>query len=315
MNRREFLGIVGVGGLANLNLPDFGANFGSNLGTPGRPGTSLAGAVGSQSAASKSFGSGHFGEWITDQFGLPAYRYTCNQITDPKAVSPTHKIWRGATDQTHQVGNDRIVAAVSNFGYLQVRQDEGSPKFLNDYFPEQSRFGAGIGFLTDGSEVLSTFYSGKSDETFERIQGEGYFRKTVSGKRYAVDQVIFAPFGDDPVLISAVTVTNHGSQAADLRWVEYWGCQNHQFSFRSWMQAELLHKENAPELRREFADRFSHEFRELPNHAGLLESQKFQGRSAQDLARWEEVQAALKKNPRDSTAARCRIRRPRPWKI
>ena len=293
MNRREFLGIVGVGGLANLNLPDFGAS----LGVPTHAGSSSAAAAASQPAMSKPFGSGHFGEWITDQFGLPAYRYTCNQITDPKAVSPTHKIWRGATDQTHQVGNDRIIAAVSNFGYVQVRQDEGSPKFLNDYFPEQSHFGAGVGFLTDGNDVLSTFYSGKSEQTFDRIQGEGYFRKTVTAKKYAVDQVIFAPFGDDPVLISAVTITNRDSQPADVRWVEYWGCQNHQFSFRSWMQAELLHKENAPELRREFADRFSHEFRELPNRAGLIESQKFQGRSAQDLARWEEVQAALKKNP------------------
>ena len=108
MNRREFLGIVGVGGLANLNLPDFGAS----LGVPTHAGSSSAAAAASPSAMSKPFGSGHFGEWITDQFGLPAYRYTCDQITDPKAVSPTHKIWRGATDQTHQVGNDRIIAAI-----------------------------------------------------------------------------------------------------------------------------------------------------------------------------------------------------------
>ena len=171
MNRREFLGMVGVGGLSGLNLANFDSKPGSEM--PALPATP------SQTASSKPYGSGYFGEWITDHFGLPAYRYTCNQVTDPKAVSPTHKQWRGATDQTHQVGNDRIIAAVSNFGYVQVRQDEGSPKFLNDYFPEHSHFGGGIGFLTDGNEILSTYYSGQA-ESFERILGEGYFRKSVT---------------------------------------------------------------------------------------------------------------------------------------
>ena len=44
-----------------------------------------------------------------------------------------------------------MVAVASNFGYVQVRQDEGSPKFLNDHAPELNRYGAGIGYLTDGS--------------------------------------------------------------------------------------------------------------------------------------------------------------------
>jgi hypothetical protein len=233
---------------------------------------------------------------ITDQFGLPAYRYTCNQVTDPKAVSPVHKQWRGPTDHTHQVGNDRVIAAVSNYGYVQVRQDEGSPKFLNDYFPEHSRFGGGIGFLTDANEVLGTFYPGHS-ESFARIMGEGYFRKTVSGRQYAVDPVIFAPFGDDPVLISSVTVTNHGDQEANLRWVEYWGCHSYQFSYRSWMQADVLHSGNAAELRRQFGGRFAHEIRVMPNCTGLIESQKFLGRAPTDTQSWEHVQASLRKDP------------------
>ena len=213
MKRREFLGIVGVGAFHKLALPKFGAAQQSTAsaiaaGVPSIP-------SGEQAGESKPYGSGHFGEWITDQFGLPAYRYTCNQVTDPKAVTPVHKQWRGPTDHTHQVGNDRVIAAVSNFGYVQVRQDEGSPKFLNDYSPEHAHFGAGIGFLTDGEQVLSTYYPGHG-ESFERIMGEGYFRKTVRGQKYAIDQVIYAPFGDDPVLISAVTVTNHDNQGANL---------------------------------------------------------------------------------------------------
>jgi Glycosyl hydrolase 36 superfamily, catalytic domain/Glycosyltransferase family 36 len=286
MKRREFLGIVGLGAFHELALPKFDTAY--------RIGPSRI-ASEAQASESKPYGSGHFGEWITDQFGLPAYRYTCNQVTDPKAVSPVHKQWRGPTDHTHQVGNDRLIAAVSNYGYVQVRQDEGTPKFLNDYFPEHAHFGGGIGFLTDGSQVLSTYYPGHG-ESFERIMGEGYFRKTVRGRQYAVDQVIFAPFGDDPVLVSAVTVTNRGDQEASLRWVEYWGCHNYQFSYRSWMQADVLHSGNAAELRRQFGARFAHQFRVIANRAGLIETQKFLGPAPEDTQSWEQAQASLTKN-------------------
>jgi hypothetical protein len=287
MDRRKFLGIMGIGSLSKFALPSFSAAF---------PANSSSSVSRPNLASSKTFGSGYFGDWITDQFGLPAYRYSCDQITDPKAVSPTHKQWRGSTDQTHQVGNDRLVAAVSNFGYLQVRQDEGSPKFLNDYLPERGHFGGGIGFLTDGNEILSTYYPGNG-KSFDRTFGEGYFRKAVKGNQFAVNQVIFAPFGDDPVLVSSVTITNHGSPAADLRWVEYWGCQNYQFSFRAWMQGNLQPGVHVADLRRKFADRFAHEFRAMPNGAGLVESQKFLGRSPEDIQLWDQVQAALKKDP------------------
>jgi Glycosyl hydrolase 36 superfamily, catalytic domain len=287
MNRRQFLSLAGMGAFSKIGLPKF-----ATAARPEPPGLTAV----AQASKSKAYGSGYFGEWITDQFGLPAYRYTCDQVSDPKALSPTHKQWRGATDQTHQVGNDRLIAAVSNFGYVQVRQDEGSPKFLNDYSPEHGRFGGGIGFLTDGSQILSTYYSGHG-AYFERILGEGYFRKTVTGKQYAVDQVIFAPFGDDPVLISAVTVENHGGSEADLRWVEYWGCHNYQFSFRSWMEANALRTHHATDLRREFGGRFAHEFGLIANGAGLVESQRFLGRSPEDDALWEQVQASLKNDP------------------
>ena len=256
-----------------------------------------AGSPKMRSRDSKAYGSGHFGAWITDEHGLPAYRYTCDQTRDPKAHSPVHTRWRSSTDHTHQVGNDRLVAAVSNYGYLQVRQDEGSPKFLNDYCPDRGLYGAGLGFLTDGTHVLSTFYHGGAEQ-FERIMGEGYFRKTVRANDYEVDQVLFAPFGDDPVLISEVHITHHGPSPARLRWVEYWGCQNYQFSYRSGMQAAMGGgKVNSTELRRQFASRFAHQFTALPMGRGLAESQHFLGRTAEDEQSWDKVKAFLKANP------------------
>ena len=229
MERRKFLELAGVGLSSALVWPRLAAATGIS-----------SSAVNADRARPTGipFGSGHFGDWFDDEFGLPAYRYTCDQITDPKAITPVHPEWRAPTDHTHQVGNNRLVAAVSNYGYVQVRQDEGSPKFLNDYSPEDLHYGAGVGFLADGDNILSTYYSGNND-SFERIMGVGYLRKRVTGPRHSVDQVIFAPFGDDPVLISQVTITNHSGSSSRPRWVEYWGCQQYQFSYRSFMQASV----------------------------------------------------------------------------
>jgi hypothetical protein len=283
-SRREFLETLSLTAAGSL-LPAAGR---------GQP-TLQPSGTGPASPGAKPYGSGYFGEWIADEFGLPAYRYTCDQIHDPKAKTPTNPEWRSPTDQTHQVGNDRIVAAVSNYGYVQVRQDEGSPKFLNDYDPVTHQYGGGIGFLTDGHLTLGTFYPGNA-ESFERVFGMGYFRKIVRGGPYSIDQVMFAPFGDDPVLISQVTLTNRGADPADLRWIEYWGCRMYQFSYRSLMLS-AMNPRKTPELRRKLADRFTHGFRVLERNAGLVESKHFEGRTPEDEAGWAALQKWIAANP------------------
>ena len=70
----------------------------------------------------KAYGSGYFGEWIEDEFGLPAFHYTCDQINDPKAKTEVNPGLLVATEHVHQVGNDRLVAIASNYGYVRVRQ-------------------------------------------------------------------------------------------------------------------------------------------------------------------------------------------------
>lgn len=289
MKRRTFLELAGLG-LANRLVPQaFASGPKSIKGSREEqtPGQNLEDA----------YGSGHFGRWERDSHGLPAYRYTCNQITDPRAVQPVDKTWRSPTDHMHQVGNDRLVAVVSNYGHVQVRQDEGSPKFLNDYCPEQDRYGGGIGFLADDGFVLNTYYTGAA-ESFERIFGMGYLRKRVAARSYAIDQVIFAPYGDDPVLISQVTITNRSAQIVRPRWVEYWGCHNYQFSYRSLMESGVLAGgPNAVERRRDFSNRFSHRFQILNDGRGLLETQTFLGRTPQEEQAWQQTQASLKSKP------------------
>ncbi len=241
--------------------------------------------------AAKPYGAGHFGEWIEDEFGLPAYRYTCEQNTDPKAVTSVTPGVLAASEHVHQVGNDRITAIASNNGTVRVRQDEGAPKFLNDYAPAMGQFGGGIGYLTDGSESISTFYDGNAG-TFDRIFGMGYFRKRVAGKSFSVDQVISAPFGDDPVLLSQVNIANHGKSAATLRWIEYWGCQNYQFSFRTFIES-FTGQGTSVDFRRKFGQRFQSHFQPIAGNIGLIESKEFLGRAPQEEMLWQRMKAML----------------------
>ena len=240
------------------------------------------------------YGSGYFGRWIEDDFGLPAFLYTCDQTKDPKAVTSVTPGLLSATDHIHQLGNDRLVGIASNYGYVSVRQDEGAPKFLNEYNPQRGHYGGGIGWLTDGNETMSTYYSG-GETDFRRIFGTGYFRKKVSGRTYSADQIIAAPFGDDPVLLSLVTIRNRGAKRAKLRWIEYWGCQVYQFSFRAFMTS-FGSGISAVETRRRLGDRFAHKFEALPGN-GLLEKKQFAGRLPGDEDLWRRTNQTLKTHP------------------
>jgi hypothetical protein len=284
VDRREFLANAAKVAAAAKLLPDL---------------ESFAQTKQSSGGGNQQKAYGYFGTWIEDEFGLPAFHYTCDQVNDPQAKTEVNPGILSATEHIHQVGNDRITAIASNYGHVRVRQDEGAPKFLNDYDPERGAFAGGFGYLTDGKSALSTFYSG--GKNFDRIFGIGYFRKKVAGDQYNIDQVIFAPFGDDPIVLSQVTITNHGSAEAQLRWVEYWGCQLYQFSFRSFMEG--FAGKGMHELRREFGARFEHSFKKSSDGSGLLESKQFSGRDPAEEKAFAGMIAYLEKNPNPFLAA------------
>jgi hypothetical protein len=283
LNRRKFLENAALSAAALKTLPYLPAFAQQN----------------SVASTSKAYGSGYFGNWIEDEFGLPAFAYTCDQTKDPKAVTQVNPGILSSTEHIHQVGNDRIVAIASNYGHVRVRQDEGAPKFLNDHAPERGIYAGGIGYLTDGKEVISTSYSGGSN--FERVFGVGYFRKRVATAKYKIDQIIFAPFGDDPVLVSQVKISNISSTAADARWIEYWGCQVYQFSFRAFMEGSS--GKSMHELRREFGVRFSHRFQRVAANAGLMEAKDFAGRDPNEERQFQAVIANLEQHPNPFLAA------------
>lgn len=260
MQRRELFKMVGSTSLVSALAP---------LSLTSTLTTAMAAAESPSVSSAKPYGSGHFGEWMTDDHGAPAYRYTCDQLRDPVAVAPTDLIFRGATDQWHQIGNNRLVATASNFGYVQVRQDEGGPKFLNEYIPTEGEFGGGLGFLSDGQHVLSTFYSGEAAR-FERVFGLGYYRKTVSAHGLSIDQWVFAPFGDDPVLLTQSVIRNVGAVRKNLRWTEYWSCRAYDF-FEA--RGDSCTQTEQHFLRRIFAKRFKHRFESL--HGGILDRKTY----------------------------------------
>ncbi|TFF89684.1 MAG: hypothetical protein EU548_06880, partial [Promethearchaeota archaeon] len=240
----------------------------------------------------KKFGSGYFGEWIIDEYDLPAYRYTCNQIKDPTAISPTNEKWRLKTDHSHQVGNDRLVAVASNYGYIQVRQDEGAPKLLNDYDPKRHQYGGGFGYLFDDDKIITTYYTGKQKK-FERIFGIGYYRKKVEEHDLSIDQIIFAPFGDDPLLISKVKIINNRNKYVNLRWIEYWGSRMLQFSYKSFMKG-IVSKKHTQDIRRNLTDRFMRKFSIIGNELnGILEERLFKGYTFKGKILWGLLNIAV----------------------
>jgi len=250
---------------------------------------------GAETASEAAYGSSHFGRWAEDEFGLPIFKYTCNQTTDPKAVSPLKPGILLPTEHIHQVGNDRITALASNYGHVRVRQDEGGSRILNDVEPDVSQFGGGVGYLTDGRETLSTWFDG-SDLAFERTFGVGYFRKTVASRNYRVEQTMWAPFGDDPVLISQVRITNLGTAPADLNWVEYWGCQPYELSMRDFVEAPFM-KDSVAQLRRKNGKLFSHHIGQVGAMAGLIDKKTFMGRDPEEAVAFKSVGEFLKVHP------------------
>lgn len=180
-------------------------------------------------------GNGYFGKWIKGINGVTAYLYEIDQTKDVKAVTMTNKAWNDRRNHSFCFGNDRIVALCSNFGYLQLRHDERCPKFLNDYNPSKHQYGGGFGYLK-GNLLMSTYYSG---QTMRREYGAGYMRKVTENGEAQVEETMFAPYGDDPVMLKKVTIKNLSDKVINFEWYDYMGADNYQLTFTHYCAAQL----------------------------------------------------------------------------
>lgn len=181
-----------------------------------------------------SAGGGRYGHWLLDAAGLPAYAYTLDQLADkpqpsgawagePASTSPV----RSSLEHTFQLGNNRVVAIATNFGACRIRQDEGSPKVLNDAQTGNAtgmQFGGGFGHLTDAGDatlLLTTYFNGGAGR--DRRFGVGYAATSAMADRLLVNHTTAVPAGDAPVALVQVEVRNLGTARRRVRWAEVWG--------------------------------------------------------------------------------------------
>jgi hypothetical protein len=186
--------------------------------TPRRP--APLSAQTSHAPIDSSYGSGSFGTWGVDPFGLPDYRYTLDEQTAPQAAQPELD---GNRDAWHQIGNDRVVADAFNHGYVQLWSQDRSYQWTNFYDASADHFSGGYGYVNLAGHVYSTLYPDRApDETVTRTFGAGYAQTDATMPGLTVSARVYAPFGNDPLLLHDVTLTNTSSATESPTWFEYW---------------------------------------------------------------------------------------------
>jgi len=171
-------------------------------------------------AVGSSYGSGHFGTWLADDFGLPYYRYDVDEQTDPAAKSPLAGV---GTAATHLVGNDHISAIAFNHGYTQLWSSDRRFQWTNLYSESTRHFAGGYGYLNIDGQVLSTLHLDRPPAAkVERRFGVGYFGRDLKTATLGISETVYAPFGDDPVLLHDIVITNTSPQTKRASWFEYW---------------------------------------------------------------------------------------------
>ncbi|MFN8160863.1 MAG: hypothetical protein U0R52_07460 [Solirubrobacterales bacterium] len=165
-------------------------------------------------------GSGAFGRWGVDRFGLPLYRYLIDEESVPWAAQPE---LGGDTAAQHELGNDRIVAAAFNHGYTQLWSQDRLAQWANRYEPAARHFAGGYGYLNVGGRVLSTLHSDRpAGSPTARRFGVGYYERRMRARGLDVREEVYAPFGNSPLLLHDVSIRNRSTSPRRLSWFEYW---------------------------------------------------------------------------------------------
>ncbi len=165
-------------------------------------------------------GSGSFGRWGVDGRGLPRYRYTVDQETAPQAAQPELK---GDRSAWHQLGNDRIVADAFNHGYTQLWSMDNVYQWANHVEPAADHYGGGYGYLNVDGKVGSTLYDDRAKgQHVRRDFGVGYFGTRTKVAGITASSKVYAPFGNDPVLLHDVVLHNATRRSKRVSWFEYW---------------------------------------------------------------------------------------------
>jgi hypothetical protein len=192
----------------------------SALATSGWAGPPPLSADRSQVDVASTYGSGSFGNWGVDADGLPVYHYTADELTDPNAAQAE---LAGGTRAQHQVGNDNIKGMSFNHGYTQLWDQDQLAQWANLYQATDRHYAGGYGYLNLDGKVASTLYlDHQPNQPFGRDFGIGYYTKRTALSGITISEDTTAPFGNDPVLLDDVTLTNTTSHTQAMSWFEYW---------------------------------------------------------------------------------------------
>jgi hypothetical protein len=166
-----------------------------------------------------------FGRWFTDEFGLPAYEYTCNHELEPNARYFTTSGF--STDHWHQLGNDRLNVLAHNDGSVEVLESSRGLQWLCYRDKRRSQVGGGIAVVEDASGndlAWSDLFSQRNYEGgYRRTFGLGYYRKTTHRNGITLDHFIFPPFADDCLVFSELNIVNDSDYLKELALYNYWG--------------------------------------------------------------------------------------------
>ncbi len=177
-------------------------------------------------------GSGDFGFWRLDALGLPAYEYTLDQRTDPKAFYK-HSRNKEPRTHTHQIGNDRINGIAYNEGYVELMSQERGVTYHNRFDERYRNYTGGFSLLEEEGVVWNTAHRWMPAEAkARRVFGAGYVTYITQYRGIRVTKTIRAAHGDQPALVSDVTLENLTPNQRDIRHYEYWDVNRHQAVFQ-----------------------------------------------------------------------------------
>src|SRR5262249_39728322 len=125
-------------------------------------------------------GGGIFGDWIKDPYGMPAYAYTLDERTDPRAVWPNSEdifpVRRERRDHFHVSGNQRVNFVAVDDGYVMLFGAERGPMYTNRFAEDQNNLGGGFSYVRDGDESwASAFKYAPPVARTRRVFGVGYY--------------------------------------------------------------------------------------------------------------------------------------------
>jgi len=163
-------------------------------------------------AGDPGYGAGHFGAWTVDDSGLPAYDFT-----PPDG-------WVEPPGAFHQLGNDAITALAHPGGPVELFTTRTFPRFANRFDDSRGHWAGGFGWVVGPDASFSTLGADAPDGAIQlRRFGMGYFRRDIAHAGIQLVQVVFAPDGDDEVVMEQLTFTNTTAGPLTLSYIDYWG--------------------------------------------------------------------------------------------